>query len=336
MWKKILGGIILLLLLIGAAGAYFWFNREMPPIRIAEPGPGGKRVMLGDVPANYYAPSGSGPHPAILLLGGAEGSLRGFRNVYARALADQGYAVLYVGYYMTREDNRSFNLVPLETFDRALAWMPTQTAIDASRIGVIGHSKGGEAALLIASRHPEIKAVVAAMPSDVVWQGFEFASTDMSKLSSSWSAGGKPLPFVRYKLLSWHQWFADDALTRMYRQSWEAASAYPDAAIPMNQIDGELLLICGGQDLVWPSCDMAKAAKRRFEVGTARSAALLAYPAAGHWAFGPIENLAESDKRELGQTGGTAESDMAARKDQWPKLLKFLGANLGPIARPRT
>lgn len=335
MWKKILGGFAFLAFLVVGTGAYFWFNRELPPIRIAEPGPGGVRVMIGDAPANYFAPSGSGPHPALLLLGGADGSLRGFRNVYAHALAEQGYAVLYVGYYMTREDNRSFNLVPLETFDRALAWMSTQSSIDAKRIGIIGHSKGGEAALLIASRHPEIKAVVAAMPSDVVWQGFDFASTDMSKFDSSWSAGGKPLPFVKYKLLSWYQWLADDALTRMYRQSWETASAYPNAQIPVGKINGELLLICGGQDLVWPSCEMATAAKQRFEIGNPRRATLLAFPAAGHWAFGPIEKLADSDRRELGQTGGTAESDMAARKDQWPKLLKFLNDALGPTPGPR-
>lgn len=330
MWKKVIAGCMLLLLVAGATGAYFWFNRELPPIRISDPGPGGERVTLGDAPANYYPASGPDPHPAILLLGGSDGSLHKFRNVYARALAAQGYSVLYLGYYMTREDNRSFNMVPLETFDRALAWMSQQPEIDAKRLGIIGHSKGGEAALLVASRHLEIRAVVAAMPSDVVWQGFDFNSTDMSKFSASWSSGGKPLPFVKYKLLSWYQWFADDALSRMYKQSWELAEAYPGAAIPVDQIKGSVLLICGGQDMIWPSCDMAKAAKQRIEAGGTRKADLLAYPDAGHWAFGPIKDLEGYDQRGLGQTGGTAASDMAARQDQWPKVLDFLNKSLGP------
>ena len=328
LWKKILLGVAVTLIGVVGIGAYSWFNRELPPVRIAEPGAGGERVLLGNTPANYFPAFRPGRHPAILLLGGSDGSLKEFRNAYARALAAQGYAVLYPGYYMTREDNRSLNMVPLETFDRALAWMAARPEIDASRIGIIGHSKGAEAALLIASRHPEIKAVVAAMPSDVVWQGFDFNSTDMSKFSSSWSEGGRPLPFVKYKLLSWYQWFGADALIRMYRQSWEHAAAYPSAAIPINRVKGEVLLICGGRDMIWLSCDMARSAKQRFETDGGRHANLLAYPNAGHWAFGPIKNLHAYDKRMLGKTGGTAERDMAARRDQWPKLLEFLDRTL--------
>lgn len=328
LWKKLLVGVAVVLVGVVGVGAYFWFNRELPPINIAEPGSGGERVMLGEAPANYFPAPGPGRHPAILLLGGSDGSLREFRNVYARALVAQGYAVLYPGYHMTREDNRSFNMVPLETFDRALAWMAAQPEIDASRIGIIGHSKGAEAALLVASRHPEIKAIVAAMPSDVVWQGFDFNSTDMSKFSSSWSDGGQPVPFVKYKLLSWYQWFSADALTRMYRQSWEQSATYPNAAIPVDRVKAQLLLICGGQDMIWPSCDMAGAAKQRFATVGGRIAILLAYPDAGHWAFGPIDKLQSYDKRLLGETGGTAVSDMAARRDQWPKILEFLAQTL--------
>ena len=329
LWKKILLGIAIVLVGLVGVGAYFWFNRELPPISVAKPGPGGERVMLGDTPANYFPASGPGRHPAILLLGGSDGSLREFRNVYARALAAKGYAVLYPGYYMTRENNRSFNMVPLETFDQALAWMKARPEIDANSIGVIGHSKGAEAALLIASRHAEIKAVVAAMPSDVVWQGFDFNSTDMSKFNSSWSEGGQPVPFVRYKLLSWYQWFSSDALTRMFSQSWEQAAAYPNAAISVDQVKADLLLICGGQDMIWPSCSMARAAKKRFEADGQREAALLAYPEAGHWAFGPIDNLQSYDKSLLGEIGGTPASDMAALRDQWPKILDFLAGKLG-------
>lgn len=329
LWKKMLIGVVVVLLSLVGVGAYFWFTRELPPINVAKPGPGGERVILGDTPANYFPASGTGRHPAILLLGGSDGSLREFRNVYARALAAKGYAVLYPGYYMTRENNRSFNMVPLETFDQALAWLKTRPEIDADRIGIIGHSKGAEAALLIASRHPEIKAVVAAMPSDVVWQGFDFNSTDMSKFSSSWSEGGEPLPFVEYKLLSWYQWFSSDALTRMFRQSWEQAAAYPNAAISVDRVKADLLLICGRQDMIWPSCAMARAAKKRFGADGTRNATLLDYPDAGHWAFGPINNLQSYDKSLLGEIGGTPASDMAARRDQWPKTLDFLAESLG-------
>lgn len=323
-WKKITLGVLILVLGVVGLGAYRWFNRELPPISIAEPGLGGQRVMLGNAPANYYRPTGDGPFPAILLLGGSEGSLRETRNVYARALAAEGYVVLYASYYMTSEANRSLNTVPMEAFDRALEWMAARAEIDGDKIAIIGHSKGAEAALLIASRHPEIRAVVAAMPSDVVWQGFDTNATDMSQFSSSWSIAGRPVPFLPYEMLAWHEWFSEDALIRMFSQSWAQSSRHPDSLIDVGTIRGRILLICGGEDKVWPSCDMARAVQSRTLQASLQKPVLLSYPDAGHWAFGPTSQLHRSDQRGLGVMGGSAQSDMAARRDQWPKMLDFL------------
>lgn len=327
--SKIGLGCLAIIVLLVAAAAWFWFSREPRPIVVAAPGAGGERVMLGDAPANFYAPAGDGPHPAILLLGGSEGGLKETRNVHARRLAAEGYAVLYPGYFETDEGNRGFEMVPLETFDAALAWLRARPNVDPERIGVIGHSKGAEAALLLASTRPGIRAVVAAMPSDVVWQGFDFQSMDMSKLSSSWSQGGEPVPFVPYVLPAWYEWITGTALSDMFRASWQAAGDYPRAAIPLRQASAPILLICAGQDLVWPSCDMARAAQERLADSNRTAPTLLAYPDAGHWAFGAVEGLHESDAGLLGKMGGTAETDMAARRDQWPKILAFLRENLG-------
>lgn len=324
--SKIGIGCLVIVLAIVGMGAWSWFTRKPRPIVVAEAGAMGERVMLGDVPANFYAGTGEGPRPAILLLGGSEGGISESRNVYARQLAAKGYSVLYPGYYATREANRSFEKVPLETFDNALDWLAAKEGVDKARMGVIGHSKGGEAALLVASRHPELRAVVAAMPSDVVWQGFDFGAMDMSKFGSSWTAGGKELPYVPYVTLPFTEWITGGraALAKMYRQSWEARAKYPGSQIAIEEIAAPILLICGGKDQIWPSCLMAEAARDR-----APSATLLAYPDAGHWGFGPVSDLAEGDRKYLGFMGGTAETDMAARQDQWPKILEFLDRNLG-------
>lgn len=321
-------GLGLAATVVAVIGFGAWNAMNQPPraIVVAEAGTGGERVMLGDVPANFYPGAGDGKRPAILLLGGSEGGLKDYRNAYARDLAAAGFSVIYPGYFETSEANRSFERVPLETFDKALAWLAARPDIDPARIGVIGHSKGGEGALLVASRHPEIKAVVAAMPSDVVWQGFDFNRTDVENMGSSWTAGGVDLPHVRYIVPAWYTWITQGsgALAQMYRDSWQARGHYPGAAIPVDRIAAPILLICGGQDQVWNSCDMARAAD-----GRAGNATLLAYDAAGHWGFGPVDNLTASDRRPLGKLGGTADADMAARRDQWPKVLDFLAANLG-------
>lgn len=320
-----IGCLVVFLLLIGA-GAYFWLTREPPPIVVAAPGAGGSRVMLGEAPANFFPGKGESPRPAILLIGGSEGGLKEYRNIYARQLAAEGYSVLYPGYFETHENNRAFNLVPLETFHTALAWLRARADVDANRIAVVGHSKGGEAALLIASSDPRIAAVVAAMPSDVVWQGFDFSSMDMSKMSSSWTRGGRPLAYVPYILPAWHEWVTGGSgtLARMYGTSWDARADHPAAAIAIDRIAAPILLICGEKDMIWPSCSMARAAETR-----ARDAEVLAYPNAGHWAFGPASGLSVGDRKYLGTMGGTIESEIAARRDQWPKVLAFLAQHLG-------
>ncbi|MEL6528952.1 MAG: acyl-CoA thioester hydrolase/BAAT C-terminal domain-containing protein [Pseudomonadota bacterium] len=319
---------IFLVIVIAAVGYGYWSfsNREPRPIVVAEPGDGGERVMLGDVPANFYPGSGDGPRPALLLLGGSEGGLKDYRNEIGRQLAAEGYSVIYPGYFETREDNRSFDMVPLETFDSALAWLASREDIDADRIGVIGHSKGAEGGLLVASRHPEVKAVVAAMPSDVVWQGFDFYSADFDP-SSSWSANGEPLPYVEYILPPWYEWITGgpDTITEMYRTSWDARDQYPEAEIPVDRVEAPILMVCGGQDTIWHGCDMARSI-----VARAPNTQLLTYDDAGHWAFGVPTGLTAEDQESLGTIGGTAETDLAAREDQWPQILDFLASALSP------
>ncbi|KZX86917.1 hypothetical protein A3726_01220 [Erythrobacter sp. HI0037] len=322
-------GCLVIVLAIVGIGAFMWFNREPRPIVVAEAGDGGERVMLGDTPANFFPGSGDGPRPAILLLGGSEGGLKESRNVFARQLAAEGYAVLYPGYTATSEANRAFDMVPLEIFDAALDWLAARPDIAAGPVAVIGHSKGAEGALLLASRDQRIGAVIAAMPSDVVWQGFSFDPVDVSQLQSSWSVGGKPVPYVRYDMPAWYEWFTGATMLGMFEESRAAAGGNSRALIAIEAIDAPVLLICGEQDNLWPGCDMGRNLRDRAETAGAPEVELLAYEDAGHWGFGPASDLDESDKRYLGQMGGTAEADMAARADQWPRILAFLDTNLG-------
>ncbi|WP_298466911.1 acyl-CoA thioester hydrolase/BAAT C-terminal domain-containing protein [uncultured Erythrobacter sp.] len=319
-------GCLVIVVAIVGFGAWSFFNREPRAIIVAKAGDGGERVMLGDVPANFYPGAGEGQRPALLMLGGSEGGLKDYRNELARQLAAEGYSVLYPGYFETREDNRPFNMVPIETFDNALAWLASRADIDAERIGVLGHSKGAEGALVVASRHPEIAAVVAAMPSDVVWEGFDLFSLS-TPVESSWAANGEPLPYVAYITPAWYEWISggQGTLAKMYKTSWDARGEYPDAEIPVEQIDAPIFMVCGEQDTIWHGCDMARSIEAR-----APNAQLLGYDNAGHWAFGVPTGLTEKDRDSLGKIGGTAEGDLAARKDQWPKMLAFLTEALNP------
>jgi hypothetical protein len=320
-------GCLVIVLAIVGVGAFQWFTREPRPLVVAEAGMGGERVMLGDTPANFFPGAGDGPRPAILLLGGSEGGLKESRNVFARQLAAEGYSVLYPGYTATSEANRAFNMVPLEIFDAALDWLEANPAIAQGPIAAIGHSKGAEGALLLASRDPRIGAVIAAMPSDVVWQGFSFDQIDMSDLKSSWSAGGEPVPYARYEMLPWYEWFTGATMLDMFEGSRAAVGSEPSALIAIERIDAPVLLICGEKDNLWPGCAMGRNLRERADAAGKSDVELLAYDEAGHWGFGAASELAEDDTRLLGVMGGTVETDMAAREDQWPKILAFLEAS---------
>lgn len=318
-------GLFVVLAFVGF-GTWRYYNLEPRPIVVDEAGEGGERVMLGEVPANFYPGTGDGPRPGLLLLGGSEGGLKDYRNSIARQLAAEGYSVIYPGYFETREENRFFDMVPLETFDDALAWLAAREDVDPEKLGVIGHSKGAEGALLVASRRSDIRAVVAAMPSDVVWQGFDFYSADFEP-KSSWSANGEPLPHVEYIVPPWYEWMigGQDTLTKMYRDSWDARGQYPGSEIPVENISAPVLMVCGEQDTIWHSCDMGRSIAAR-----APNAELLVYEEAGHWAFGVPTGLTDEDEEALGESGGTPDTDLAARVDQWPRILEFLATALNP------
>ena len=318
-------GLLAVILVFVGVNAYFWFTREPRPIVVVEAGDGGERVSVNGLPANFYRGLGDGPRPAILLLGGSEGGLREYRNVFARQLAQEGYSVLYQSYYATSESNRSFNMVPLETFDAALDWLSSNPEVRAGPIAVIGHSKGAEGALLLATRDARVGAVVAAMPSDVIWQGFDFDSIEMSQFSSSWSESGDPVSYLPYQSLAWHEYFTVDApRLEMFKRSRDAATEHPSAFIPIEKATAQILLICGKNDTLWPGCRMAEEIKAKVEKREGAAIELLAYDDAGHWAFGPASDLDESDTRMLASMGGDANGDFAARRDQWPRILRFL------------
>ncbi len=145
-YKADIGCLVVILLPTGT-GAYFWFTQEPRPIVVAAPGAGGERFIVNGLPANYFEGTGPGPHPAILLIGGSEGGLTETRNSFARQLAAEGFSVLYPGYFATSESNRSFDMVPLETFSAELDWLENNSDIQPAPVGAIGHSKGADCIL---------------------------------------------------------------------------------------------------------------------------------------------------------------------------------------------
>jgi dienelactone hydrolase len=201
--------------------------------------------------------------------------------------------------------------------EAAIDWLRGQASVGPRPIAVVGVSKGAEAALLLASHDPRLCAVVAGVPSSVVWAGIDMANPATPVTVSSWTIGGKPAPFVAY----------DEGPFRGVRDLYERslAKAAPDAVIPVEKIRGPVLLISGKADQLWPSTPMAEAVMARLDAHHfAYAHRHLAYENAGHAAVGPPLPADSPNLKMLASLGGTPEGNQAARTDSWPKVLAFL------------
>ena len=200
--------------------------------------------------AHLFLPSGSGPFPIIIAVGGSEG---GFitGDAYGKLLPREGFAVLGVAYFGAEGLPPTIDRIPLEYFIEAVDFIGRDSRLDRRRIGLVGGSKGGELALLLASHEPRIRAVCAIVPSDVVWQSARLANSP----TSSWTYHGVQLPFVPYKgpLMP-----ASQRIVDLFELSLEQSSAVAAATIPVEHIAGSVMLISASHDEIWPSKSMSE------------------------------------------------------------------------------
>lgn len=283
--------------------------------------PAGVPVRDEGLVGTWFPPASGKRGPALLVLGGSEGGEGGGRAL-ARSFAAEGYGVLALAYFRAPGLPPTLQNVPLEYFDRAVAWLARQPLADPKRLGIYGMSIGGETALVVAARRPELRAVVAAVPSSVVWQGFD--PVDYLSVASTYSLGGKGVAYLPYDTS-----VPFTGVHALYATSLKAAAKYPDAAIPAERIAGPVLLLSGEADTIWPSSEMSEQVIARLKARGFRHAFKhVAYPNAGHAAMippqpGPARNGGYDN------LGGTEAGNAAARAAMWRETLGFLALHLG-------
>ncbi|WP_296719624.1 acyl-CoA thioester hydrolase/BAAT C-terminal domain-containing protein [Erythrobacter sp.] len=313
-----------MLALLGAAALFRGLAPDrygLPEIEVRDPGPTGERIDEGGLFGNFFAPLASGPHPAVLLLGGSEGGLGGGTHHMALALQKDGFAVLHLAYFGAPGQTGTLEAIPLELFDQGLDWLKARPGVDPDRVAVMGASKGAEAALLVASRRPDLAAVVAGMPTSVVWNGNNWASGGQSE-RASWTVGGKEVPTMPFG-----DWNQADGVISVYRTIEDPARkpAADRAAIPVERARAGVLLVCGEAETMWPACPMSRQIAARSKARSGPAVTVLAYRDAGHFVFGPPIARDHPFYSRLGEYGGSTDGNAAARADSWPRVIAFLG-----------
>ena len=270
--------------------------------------------------ATWYPPASGKPAPVILALGGSEGGEAG-GQLLASALAKQGYAVLALAYFKADGLPETLEEIPLGYFSDALDWIKRQPLADTEHIGIYGVSIGAETALEVAAHHPEIGAVVAGVPSSVVWQGYD--PEDYTSVKSTYSIDGEPVPYLAYDTSK-----AFTGVYDLYARSLVHRDAHPEAIIPVEQINGAVLLLSAKDDQLWPSTEMADQVMQRLDAeGFDHPHRHIAYADAGHGAMLPPHPGAKDSA--LANIGGTETGNAAAREAMWSAALSFLASSLG-------
>ncbi len=281
----------------------------------------------------FFAHPHGRPRPGILFLAGAGGGVAQILPA-AALLASHGYSVLALGYYGEEGLPATGEEIPLERFNQALRWLGTQPCVQPKQIGAIGGSKGGELALLLGSLNEQIRAVVAIAPSTLVLQGAG-TSDDPNKAKSSWTYQGQALPFVRPSRSA----LARGALVQALRgKPVHLSSAYQAvldhaagqaAQIPLEGINGPILLISGTDDGYWPAARFCEIGMARLKENSfAHPYRHLNYAKAGHSFYAPyLLPTAPAEGTFLAglrfTTGGSAEINHRAQVDSWAKILAF-------------
>jgi dienelactone hydrolase len=203
--------------------------------------------------------------------------------------------------------------------------------VTPGKLAVIGQSRGGELALLLGATFSEIGAVVAYVPSGVVWAGLR---TTPGPVTTSWTHHGKRLAFMGAPVND-DEWSRTPVvLTPSFMRAITNRPAIERAAIPVERINGPVLMFSGTDDQLWPSLNLADLAmqrliKRNFPYQHEH----ISYAGAGHFIRYPysptITAIFHPQVKMALALGGAPENNHVADLDSWRRCVAFLAQHLG-------
>ncbi len=286
--------------------------------RLAAPGVTRREVREDGLVGTLFTPSGNGPHPAVIVLNGSGG---GINEPRAALYASRGYAAFALGYFKAPGLSPYISNTPLEYFVAGLNWVRREVRPAHDFVALSGQSRGGELVLLLGSLFPEaVSAVIGYVPSALVHGGQAAADPAIGRDGPAWLYEGKPLVHL------WNDnktasWAAKDAGLRNAESISTALldhEAVQRVAIPVEKIQGPVLLLSAGDDAAWPSARFSRMALQRLqEAGHPWPVQHLDFEHAGHTILLPhIPATCSVD--------GTPAANAEANEQSWRAVKAFL------------
>ena len=255
--------------------------------------------------------------PGIIDLFGTAGGLIEFK---ASLLASRGFATLALAYFAFEDLPKVPTEVELEYFFEACDWMLAHPDVMSRGLGLMGVSKGSEMALTVAAHRKEIAAVVAISPAHAI-VGFPLKYR------------GKPMDFLKFEP-DFVKLSKNGAM--IFQESYQPdATDVPgnNAAIKVENIQGDILLIYGADDQSWMAEKMVgKIRSRLRKYGKESCCTVRCYPGTGHLIEPPYTPPCHfsyhKTYRMTAAWGGQPRQQALAQEDSWQSILKFFSTKL--------
>ncbi|MDO4285696.1 MAG: acyl-CoA thioester hydrolase/BAAT C-terminal domain-containing protein [Eubacteriales bacterium] len=220
--------------------------------------------------SRFYAPRTGSERCLVIVTDSGSGD---FMNVMlAKWALRNGCCALCFGKWQNPEEADGLHEWPLERMERAAAWLQER---GMRRIGLLGVSYGANLVLAAASRIPAFTLTIAVTAIDFVTEGVVAGKKEGM---SEWPAGvssytwrGEPLAYHPFSLSehAYYDLFVESSKREreprsfeIYRHMEEKAPA-PECYIPVERIQGKLILAAARDDSMWDAARYAQRMRER-------------------------------------------------------------------------
>ncbi|XP_061467238.1 acyl-coenzyme A thioesterase 1-like [Rhineura floridana] len=272
-------------------------------------------VREGRVRGTLFLPPGDGPFPGIIDIYGTGGGLPEYRACLMANYGFAGLALAYYGYEDLPKDMKEFHL---EYFEEAVNYMLKHPKVKGPGIGLLGHSKGGDLCISMASFLKGITATVTINGTIAnVAATLHYKDITIPPLGAN---------LKRLKM--------DKSGTADIVDILNNPLEGPDrqSLIPIEKAEGCFLFIVGKDDHNWKSEFFAVEASNRLQAHGKEKPEIICYPGAGHYIEPPYFPMCPASMHLLvGKPviwGGEPRAHAVAQVDAWQQIQAFFHKHL--------
>ena len=292
-----------------------------------DPGITRESINADGLVGTLYTPSTSGPHPGVIAFHGSQAVVL---HELSQLLATHGYATVALKYFDVPGLPSYLEDVPLEYFAKTIRWLTGKEQVRSTGIGLVGFSRGVEAALLAAVDHEGPATVIGYSGGGLIAPGVRGIPPREYLDKAAWTRNGTPI--VKGNQV---RRVFETVQEQVYQHQCDVESV-PDSIrskvpqrmlketlIPVEEIDGPVLLLTGSGDQQWPSPPVAALAIERLQRQNHSSPyGLRTFCESGHIFQYPYRDYTGEPTNDA--NGGTPAANARAAATSWPLVIRYL------------